>query len=333
MKNQKIINKIILATVIAITTMTFAGCNKAKTNDNGFCVDSKTAAKMAEKKNHNILVVATMEGEDQYSTEFVNNVLNNENFKEEISSKFIVLHLDFSMDAYEKTIVKNGVTKEEKKEAEKNADIMQENTIFASKLNLQTPPSIYILSKDMFFITELDYETDQITNYDSFKALLESQQPVIDEFNEQVKIAFSGKGNEKLGAINNIFEATDLPYRVFLTDLIDEFIATDKNNQSGLLSKYLIAKADIESAGYFNEGQVEKAVNVYVKAAKDLRLSPEDRQNCYYLAAYIMAAAQSTDINTIMEYLNTAVEVCPEGEDVPAIMEVINKFNQEFNLE
>lgn len=303
-------------------------CGKPSFNENGFCQDGETAAKLAQKNNQNILIVATMAEDEPFSGDFIENVLKSPKFNEEIATEYVVLQLDFSRKAYEATVYNEESTKEQKKIAEENAERMQQNTLLASRLNLQITPSVYIMSKDMYYITELAFDTDQITNYDSFKALLDSQQSLIEDFNTKLAATKTGTKEEKLAAIDKLFESTDVVYRAFIVDLIDDYIKMDKKDSSGLLSKYLLAKADIVSSNYFMGGDTENAVKAYIDVADDLRLAPEHRQNCYYLAAYIMALSQSTDYEAILEYLNKAVEVYPDSPNTPAIQMVIEQFTQ-----
>ena len=317
------------AAVLASALLT--SCSKPVVDENGFAIEAETAAAQAKKENKNVIVIATMEGDDQYSTQLVENVLENEKFQEEIASNYVIYKLDFSRAAYEATVYNEDSTKEEIKIAEEKAKRLQANTLFASRLNLQVTPSIFLMSPEMYFITQFDFTTGEITTYDGFKALLESQQPVIDEFNSKIAATKEGAKMDRLAAIDQLYESTDIMYRAFMSDLIDEYLALDKKDETGLVSKYLLAKADIKSSNYFMAGDFGNAVKAYVEAAKDKRLAPEERQNCYYLSSYILATSQSDDYDAMLEYLQLAIDAYPDGPNTPQIQMVKDQFEVIIN--
>ena len=323
-KNYKTLSVLLLSLLV----LSFASCSKAVKDDNGVYTVSTDAAKAAKKNGKPVVVVATMGEVDLYSTDFINYVLNDPRFKDEIAQDYNVLHLDFSQSAYEATAVGPDATKEEIKIADKNAAIMQKNTLLASRLNLQDTPSIYLLSSDMYFIKQLDYLTDEVTNYDSFKNLLLKQEEDITLFNEKVMNAKNGSKEDRLVGINRLYDDTDIVYRAFLGDLIDDYISLDKNNETGLLSKYLIARADIDSSNYFMAGDIANAVKVYVKCAEDERIEAEYKQNLYYLASYMLASTNSIDYEAMINYLEKAINAYPEGPNVPMMETVLSRLKE-----
>ena len=312
----------------ALLALTVIGCSNNFPKLNCIYTSTKEAADVAKKTDQPVIVIATMKGNDFYSEDFINQIFNDVRFMDEIATDYVVLHLDFSEEAYQATVFNDESTSEEIKAAEENAKIMQDNTLLASRLNLQETPAIYIMSKDMYFISKLDYLTDEVTNYDSFKALIDKQKEDIELFEEKVTAATTGSKEEKLSGIDRIYEDTDIVYRAFLSDLIDEYISLDKNNETGLLSKYIIAKADIESSNYFMAGDVANAVKVYAECANDERIDASDRQNLYYLCSYLLVATNSTDFDAIRTFLQKAIDAYPEGPNVPMLQDIITQFDQ-----
>ena len=308
--------------------MAVTGCNKSSTANDGFCADGKAAMEKAKKNHQNILVIATMKDDDMFSTDFITNVLNDSKFKEEICTSYAVIHMDFSQSSYKETVYNNSSTEDEIKIAEEKAETMRKNTLLASRLNLQVTPAIYLMSEDMYFIEEVDYLTNEITNYYNFKGLLEKQNDIVNDFNVKVEATKTGSKKERLAAMDNLFESTDGFYRTFLIELVKEYIKLDSNDESGILSKYIMAKADIESANYFNAGDAGSAARIYEKVAEDTRLLPEYRQNAHYLTAYIMSMSQSTDYDKIIYHLNSAIEVYPEGENTASIKAVLTEMER-----
>ena len=86
----------------------------------------------AKKKNQNVLVIVTSNGDDELSASFVDNVINDANFKSEVSSKYTVLHMDFSEATFKKTVVNPDDDKKVQEKAEKFANLMQVNAKYAS---------------------------------------------------------------------------------------------------------------------------------------------------------------------------------------------------------
>ena len=65
----------------------------------------------------------------------------------------------------------------------------------------------------------------------------------------------------------------------------------------------------------------------------------EDKQECFYTAAYLAAYSGSEDYEGILAYLKTAYEIAPESAKASAIQEAITYFETliekmgEYNLE
>ena len=115
----------------------FTGCSKNSADEKGIFYSMEDAFSAAEKKNQNVLVIVTSNGDDELSASFVDNVINDVNFTSEISSKYTVLHMDFSEATFKKTVVNPDDDKKVQEKAEKFANIMQENAKYASKLYIK----------------------------------------------------------------------------------------------------------------------------------------------------------------------------------------------------
>lgn len=307
--------------LILLLASTFISCGNNKTDENGFFQEIDTAAALANKKNKDILVAITMADDDMYSSAVIENILKSDSFKKDILSSYAVVHMDFSQSSYEKTVVKETASKKEQKKSADYADIMQRNSQFASLLNVQSTPAFYVLSKDKYFICELEYE-DGTQNYEEFKALLENQSLNIQEKHAMFEAVKKGSNLEKISAIDALYESTDMTYRFLFADLIKTVIKLDKNNESGLLSKYLLANADVEGSEFFMTGNAEGAAQVYIKLCDEPSLLPEHKQQAYYMGAYILAMSGSSDYKSILEYLQKSIEAAPESDDVASIQAV-----------
>lgn len=304
-------------------------CGKKTAADaDGFYNDIDDAVVVAQKNNQDILVILTMEGDDQYSSSFMN-IARSQHFKDEITSNYTVVHMDFSEKSYMATVAPETASKAYQEAAEEKALQMQKNTQFANLLNAQVSPSFYLLTKDEYFIGELEY-TDEISSFDGFKELLESKKERADELHKLVEQIKVGSTMDKIAAIDSMYESTNIQYRTFLADLIEKVISLDSKNESGLLSKYLLADAESEAISLFAEGNVVKAAQVYIRLSDNSKLLPEHKQRACYMAAYILGYGGSTDYPLILSYLKKAIEAYPNGENVEMIQNLYDYIAQNF---
>ena len=92
MKNLKTLFTILLAA----TALLFISCAKAKTDAYGCYYDFDEATAVANKKNQDIMVIITLDGDDEQSTDFMAKVVRDPKFKDDIASKYAVVCMDFS---------------------------------------------------------------------------------------------------------------------------------------------------------------------------------------------------------------------------------------------
>lgn len=322
-------NIVKLTALLIIAAALFVSCGKTETDSTGCFNDIDKAAEFAQKNNQDILVLITMSGDDDSSADFIEKVLNDSAFKSEVSGKYATIHMDFSQTSYEKTIVKEEDSKEVQKAAEDYANIMQRNTVLASMLNAQYTPSFFILSKEKYFISQLEY-SEPVTTLSAFTSLINEKQDLINIAHEMIKATKTGSNKDRIAAIDRFYEETGVNYRPLISDLIDSVITLDKNNETGLVSKYILAKADAQSSSFFMVGDINGAVQNYLKICEDERLLPEHKQQAYYLAAYLLAMSSSDDYQSIFNYLKSAINVDPENEAVESIKAVLDYLTETF---
>ena len=64
----------------------------------------------------------------------------------------------------------------------------------------------------------------------------------------------------------------------------------------------------------------------YLAAANNEFVKAEDKQQCFYTAAYLSAYSGSEDYRGILTYLQTAYDLAPSSEKAAAIKEGIDYF-------
>ena len=194
--------KFIAALLILFALSLFISCGKAKNDEYGCFQTMDQALKNAQKNNQEVLVIVTMQGDDDLSQSFVSDILSTKEFKNEILPSYSVMLMDFSQSSYKKTVVNETDSKAAKKAAEEYAKIVQNNSKTASLLNVSKTPSLYLLTKENYFITEVPY-TDEVKTFEDFKKNLDAQSPLVSQMKEFIAAIQKGSKQEKLAAIDN----------------------------------------------------------------------------------------------------------------------------------
>lgn len=310
--------------VLGLCALLLVSCGGKKADEHGLYNNIDDALEVAQKKNQSVIVAVTLDGEDYISSDFIQNVLFTDEFKNTVANNYAVVHIDFGQTTYEKTVVKDTDSKSQQKKTKKFADLMQDNTILASQLNVKVTPSFYVFSKDQYFITELHYTT--LESVADFQAMLDSCQSEIEEFNSLVQVVEKGSKEEKIEAINTIYENTGAEQKIFLYELIEQLIKMDKNNECGYLGKYLVAQTEIDALVLFNEGKTLEASQKYASLCSNKDILPEQKQYLYYMAAYLLSVDGTGDPQTIIQYLKLAIDADPDNNIVEHIQTVLSSI-------
>lgn len=327
--------KILLLIVTVCIAFSFVSCKKTKIfKDECECfLDMADAQKFAEKNKQNILLLITSRGDDYISQQFIDEILMSDDFKNQIAKKYTVCHYDFSQYSYEKTIVPENATQEEQENIEHYSELMQTGYQFACLLDCRYTPAIFLLTKENYVISEVDYN-DEILSVDTFADLLASYDDMAAEYNELIDKTKKGSSLEKARAIDSLCNATPEKYRTMLLDLTKTIPELDKNNETGLCSKYIVDAAEAQAITLYTQGNLVGAVQSYISACDNKFIEASEKQECYYMAAYLLASSGSDDYNVILSYLNSALEANPEGDKTSYIQSAIDyyKSQNELNL-
>lgn len=311
--------KRIFTLFLIFTAFFLVSCTKY-TKDEFDCFISVEQAKAnAQKNKQEILLVVTTGTDDPLSEFFITSVLGTDTFKSTIAKNYTVLHMDFSEESYKKTVVNPEADKKTREANEKYADFMFENARIASMLNVRATPAVFIFTNDLYCITEVELE-DDVNSPSELEILLTKCQPKVENVEAMINATKNGSSVEKVQAIDSLFENTPDTYKVFLSDLYAKVIELDKNNESGLLSKYLLANANAVSSSKFIEGKVNEAVDEFINICDNPSLSPDDKQQSYYMAAYVLAMSGNTEFARIVDYLQKAIDANPDSETVDGIV-------------
>ena len=296
-----------LVLILSICALLLSCGNKALKDDCGCFVDYDEALTAAGKDNEPLLIILTQDGENI-----------------SVSSKYTVFHADFSQNAHQKMTAPDEATSDQQQLANTYTTIMQKNYQLAILLGVSQMPAAFLCTKEGYVVAEIsgaDY-----TDKTSFENKINSFNSELERFNKLVAQTKKGSAIDKVEAIDGIFMATDQTYRTFLLLLVQKAIELDKTNETGLIGKFILAQAQAQAMVYYSQGDVETAVRKYLEAADNNFVKPEDKQECFYTAAYLVAYSGSEDYKGILSYLQTAYDIAPESSKAKAINEAIEYF-------
>ena len=309
----------------------FISCgDKALKDDYGCFSDYEEAVRYSQKKKLPLLVFFTSEGDDQLSTKIVSEILNNDSFSSDILKSYAVFHADFSQKMFEKTNAKEGADKAEQELANTYTNLVQKNYQLAMLFNVDSMPASFICTKEGYVVTRLD-TGNTLESLEELKDSLEASQDKLAKYNNLVAQTNKGTAADKVEAIDSLYMATPAEYRTFLLPLVIKVPELDKTNQTGLCGKYVLATAEASALSAYSNGDVETAVKKYLEAANNDFLKDEEKQECFYTAAYLAAYSGSDDYEGILTYLQTAYDIAPNSSKADAIKEAVNYFETIIN--
>lgn len=317
--------KIFLLFTIILTASLFISCgNKALTDDCGCFINYEDALNYSNKKKQPLLVFFTSDSDDS-SAQLVSDVIKDNSFTQTIANKYSVLHIDFSQDAYQKTVVPQNASESQQKLANTYTTILQNNYQLAKLYGISSTPSIFLCTKEGFVVKQLEAEEDFVS-FAAFEEALNESQSELERFNSMVSQTKKGNTLQKVEAIDALYLATAPAYRSFLIELAQSVPELDKKNQTGLCSRYILAAAEAEAFAAYSRGDIESAVKKYLQAANNDFVKPEDKQECFYTAAYLVVSSGSDDYTGVVSYLQTAYDLAPASDKAPAIKEAVDYF-------
>lgn len=325
---------IVLVVLSVLFSSLFISCgNKAATVDEyGFFIDSTAAFKDAQSKNRPLIVMVTSEGDDELSEYFLG-LARTDDFKNKVTGAFTVLNMDFSEKVFKSTVVNEDASKAQLRAATAKTIQVQDNLQMAKLLNVQATPAFFILTKDEYFITELrgdvNGEAYIPSTTEQFLELILKAQEKIAYVTNLAERAKNGNKMSRIAAIDELYENTEYNMRVFLADLVEDVIKLDKDNESGLLSKYIYADAENIALDRFTSSNIQGTVEAYVAAANNPVIEPEYKQKAYFMAAYFLTISGSENTATIVQFLNLAKSTAPESELVETIQTMLDYFAQQ----
>ena len=306
---------------IGLIFLTFSSCSNGKK----WYTDFDEASKKAARSKKNIFLLFSGDDWDETSAGFKESVLFTEEFLSSASKKYVLLNLDFSQEQYAKTELSEDATQEQKDEAEKILSEYEKKEKFVLDYHVQQYPAMFIISSEGFYIDLINYDESFKTVAD-FNAKLADHQGVIENASTLMQSVKKAEGLKKVAAIDELYEATPSDYQPLLSPLFKDVMSLDKENMSGLLGKFELADSYIQSFEVASAGDTEGAAALMVSAAENssYHLDAEQKQQAYYTGAYILSLSGSRDFDKILDLLQKAYDIAPEGIHAQDVLKAKN---------
>ena len=309
------------AAVFALASLTFVSCGKS-----AWLTDLSEAKKQAQKKDKEILLLISGDDWVTESEEFKKNIADTKEFIAKYGKENVLVNIDFSQKVFEKTNVTEESSKKEKKEAEKiKAEYVVKEKI-GRTYAVQNFPALYVLSKEGFVLANVSDLTSK-TTLEEFDSGLKEYAEDMDSVRDKINVVRASGGIDRALAINALYTDTPSEYLGPLIDLVREVPALDPNNESGIVGDMLFFAAYCDSADLL-QTDPEAASKVFEDAAQSEYLTIEEKQNAYYMAAYILSYSNAGSFSDVEALLQKGYELDTTTETAKTLSEVIDHVRQ-----
>ena len=308
--------KVILISVISVLAAAIIGfCSwflvTTATASKNWITDFEAAKTTAAKSRKNLMLLFSGdEWDNNTSKNLKESVFNTAAFIKKAGKRFVLVNLDIPLD-------ESGVSEEE----------LEQLYVLAATYAVERTPTLVLLDKEGSSygkITDLDVMS---STEELFKSVdtIETNKKKIASLTKKIAVS---KGIQKVKLIDEMFEATDLSGRESMIDYIREIPELDPSNKTGVLGKYLLYLAYYDVASYLQNNQPEEAVNCFFNLTKIESLTAEEKQQAYYMAAYLSAYTGHGSKELILDYLKKAIDMAPGSEAADSIRQTYNYIDQ-----
>lgn len=309
-------NKGILIAVISVVAAAIIGFGiwfviTNATATKSWITDFEAAKTLAEKGRKSIMLLFSGdEWDDNTSKNLKESVLNTDAFIKKAGKKFVLVNLDIPLD-------EEGMSEEE----------LDKLYVLAATYAIERTPTIVLLDKEgasYGSITDMQVMTSADELFKSIDAI-ENNKKKIASLTKKIAVS---KGIQKVKYIDEMFEASDLNGRESMIDYIREIPELDPSNKTGVLGKYMLYLAYFDVGSYLQNNQPEEAINCFIKVAIIDSLTAEEKQQAYYMAAYLSAYTGQGTKDRILDYLKKAIDMAPDSEAADSIRQTYNYVDQ-----
>ena len=276
------------------------------------CVSTSSAEKSGTTARQNtddrdILLIFTGSDWSKEAGIFFKNILT-ESCKTELAKNYAVRFID---------LLRNPSENERK--------TVQKNYLLFSEYAVPEIPFIVLQTaeQDMYASAVIGADIkNEAQLIEKIKALTAQRTKVV----EARKHIDTTKGPEKARAIDAFLTTVGNAEAHRYDSLRMQVPALDPDNRSGLKGKYVLMSADIRAKSFAQQGNYLKAGDEYKAAAETGDLSPAELQLAWYLTAYSYLMTGDADTETVVGYLQKAIDADPQNAAVKQLNQAIRKL-------
>lgn len=316
-----------------LASLLMVSCGKKPLTDAHGCFESiEEAVEAAGKSNKDILVFIT-QGPDEYSDAFSNAIFTSELFKDVFSKNYTIAHLDFGDAFAEKTL-----NAPSEKLSQRYSEALFANSIMATCLSTSSIPAVYLLSKEGYYIADLNYSGDT-TNSQELETKLAAIKEKAASIHSRIEATKTGTIIERMNAIKWFQDNIDADYLYTYVPLFYEGSELDKNDESGYVSQFYVKYVLLDAIKFAQINDIVSAVATLEAAAKSGKLKSHEKQEVLYQAGAFLLQNGLGEYETIANYFDAAIVADPESEVVSQLIYVrdylrlMNSDSQEQVLE
>lgn len=324
--------------VLMVLSSLLVSCNK---NKSAWLTDYTTAQEQAQKTKKNMLLLFSGDDWDGTSQTLKETVLNQKAFYGPASKKYVLVNIDFSQEEYAKVNIADDATEEEIAEAQRIEQLYVEREDLAERFNLSAYPSLYVISPEGLALSQIFLEPlssvelgeeEQEDKKETPASLLEKIEATEEEqqiLSELIAKIDAAEGLDRVRAIDALYQATDPELRNPLSTFAQEVVSLDPQNQTGLVGKYEYELANERAMQYaMYTGDVVSASKEFELVCETGHLSELEKQNAYYMAAYILAMSSEPDFDKMLELLDRSYQQDTNSDLAAQILGVIENIRQ-----
>jgi tetratricopeptide (TPR) repeat protein len=138
------------------------------------------------------------------------------------------------------------------------------------------------------------------------------------------------EGADRARAIDSWLGTLPEPLRILHRDKIENLIASDPEDVTGLRSKHQLALAIPEARRLRYTGKLEEAERQYLKIIAEVEPEGEALQQIHYELADVHF--QRKDYDRLLDTLDLAIEAAPQGERMEVLREMMEVFTRQWIL-
>jgi thioredoxin-related protein len=312
--------KIAAFTVCAVFLM-LSGCASAKSV---WLSNYDDAQQLAEKNNKKIFLLFSADETDETSAALRKNVFDAKKFHQ-VLKDYVLVNLDFSESRYTALDVAEDADEKTAADAEAAQDLLMQDSEVAQKYAVQGLPTAYLLTKEGYVLAVIEI-APEITTPEQVIALLDEKKEQADKISALLSRVGSSSAIDKVFAINDLYEATEIPFRDMLFEFFAQIPELDPNNTTGFLGKFTLQLAYHNAIDYFSIGDIDAAILEFLAAAENPVLKPDEKQESLFSVAYFMAQSGYGDFDTVISFLTDALGASPESENAPIIISILDQL-------